>query len=79
MQKLEENDRFCLNEVFRGAFGSKLGPGGVKKHAGFDSEVRFRPKPCFRDVFNDFFFSKKNFVLLRAKESPVIFKAFLYL
>lgn len=42
--------------MFRGAFASKLGPGGVKKYAGDDSEVRFRPKPCFRGVFKDFFF-----------------------
>ena len=58
VQKLEENDRFCLNEVFRGAFGSKLGPYDVKNHAGDDSEVRFKPKPCFRCVLKDFDFSK---------------------
>ena len=58
MQKLKENDRFCLNEVFRGAFGSKLGPYDVKNHAGDDSEVRFKPKPCFRGVLKDLDFSK---------------------
>ena len=32
---------FCMNEVFRGAFGSKIGPYGSKKYAGCDYEVRF--------------------------------------
>ena len=50
-----------MNEVFRGAFGSKLGPYDVKNYAGDDSEVRFKPKPCFRGVLKDFDFSKKNF------------------
>ena len=50
-----------MNEVFRGAFGSKLGPYDVKNHAGDDSEVRFRPKPCFRGVLNVFFFKKKTY------------------
>ena len=45
-----------MNEVFRGAFGSKLGPYDVKNHAGDDSEVRFEPKPCFRSVLKDAFF-----------------------
>ena len=44
--------------MFRGAFGSKLGPYDVKNYAGDDSEVRFKPKPCFRDVLKDFDFSK---------------------
>ena len=44
--------------MFRGAFGSKLGPYDVKNHAGDDSEVRFKPKPCFRGVLKDFDFSK---------------------
>ena len=44
--------------MFRGAFGSKLGPYDVKNHAGDDSEVRFKPKPCFRGVLEDFFFQK---------------------
>ena len=47
-----------MNEVFRGAFGSKLGPYDVKNYAGDDSEVRFKPKPCFRCVLKDFFFQK---------------------
>ena len=60
VQKLKENDRFCMNEVFRGAFGSKLGPGG-KKYAGDDPEVRFKPKPCFRGVLKDSFFNPDFF------------------
>ena len=71
MQKLEENDRFCLNEVFRGAFASKLSPGGVKKHAGDDSEVRFRPKPCFRGVLKDFDFSKNMFFFIFGAYIPL--------
>ena len=47
-----------MNEVFRGAFGAKLGSDDVKNYAGDDSEVRFKPKPCFRCVLKDFDFSK---------------------
>ena len=47
-----------MNEVFRGAFGSKLGSDESKNYAGDDSEVRFKPKPCFRCVLKDFDFSK---------------------
>ena len=50
-----------MNEVFRGAFGSKLGPYDVKNYAGDDSEVRFKPKPCFRDVLKDFFQKNLDF------------------
>ena len=45
-----------MNEVFRGAFGAKLGSDDVKNYAGDDSEVRFKPKPCFRSVLKDFFY-----------------------
>ena len=62
MQKLKGNDRFCMNEVFRGAFGSKLDPYDVKNYAGDDSEVRFGPKPCLRGVLKDFFFNLDFFV-----------------
>ena len=44
--------------MFRGAFGAKLGSDDVKNYAGDDSEVRFKPKPCFRGVLKDFFFEK---------------------
>ena len=47
-----------MNEVFRGAFGAKLGSDDVKNYAGDDSEVRFKPKPCFRGVLKDFDVSK---------------------
>ena len=40
-QKLEENDRFCMNGVFRGAFEPGIGSNGSKKCAGYDYEVRF--------------------------------------
>ena len=30
MQKLKENDRFCMNGVFRGAFGPGIGSNGSK-------------------------------------------------
>ena len=60
MQKLKENDRFCMNEVFRGAFGSKLGSDESKNYAGDDYEVRFKPNMCFRDALEDFFVSKKS-------------------
>ena len=43
-----------MNEVFRGAFGAKLGSDDVKNYAGDDSEVRFKPKPCFRSVLKFF-------------------------
>ena len=49
-----------MNEVFRGAFGAKLGSDDVKNYAGDDSEVRFKPKPCFRDVLKDVDFSKNT-------------------
>ena len=44
--------------MFRGAFGSKLGPYGSKNYAGDDYEVRFKPNMCFRGVLKDFDFSK---------------------
>ena len=57
MQKtLEENNRFFMNEAFRGAFESKLDSYMSKNYAGDDYEVRFKPNMCFRGVLNDFFF-----------------------
>ena len=41
LQKLEENDRFFMNGVFRGAFELKLEPGGSKKCADDESAIRF--------------------------------------
>ena len=52
-----------MNEVFRGAFGAKLGSDDVKNYAGDDSEVRFKPKPCFRGVLKDLLFQKNSIFL----------------
>ena len=61
-----------MNEVFRGAFGAKLGSDDVKNYAGDDSEVRFKPKPCFRCVLKDFDFSKNpDFFLFLGLYSPL--------
>ena len=44
-----------MNEVFRGAFGSKLGSDESKNYAGDDYEVRFKPNMCFRGVLKVLF------------------------
>ena len=44
-----------MNEVFRGAFGSKLGSDESKNYAGDDYEVRFKPNMCLRGVLEDLF------------------------
>ena len=36
-----------MNDVFRGAFGAKLGSDESKKYASDDYEVRFEPNICF--------------------------------
>ena len=36
-----------MNEMFRGAFGFKLGSFESKKHASDDYEVLFEPNLCF--------------------------------
>ena len=58
MQKLQENDGFCMNGVFRGAFGSEIGSNWSKKYAGCDYNIRFQPNPCFWVVLKDFDFHK---------------------
>ena len=55
-----------MNEVFRGAFGSKLGSDESKNYAGDEYEVRFKPNMCFRGVLNDFFFSSGFFCIFLA-------------
>ena len=49
-----------MNEVFRGAFGSKLGSDESKNYAGDDYEVRFKPNMCFRCVLKDYFFQENQ-------------------
>ena len=44
VEKLQKNDRFCMNGVFRGALELGIGPGGSKKHSLFRNDVRFEPK-----------------------------------
>ena len=44
VEKLEKNDRFCMNGVFRGALEPGIGPGGSKKHSLLRNDVRFEPK-----------------------------------
>ena len=43
-----------MNEVFRGAFGSKLGSDESKNYAGDDYEVRFKPNICSRNALKMF-------------------------
>ena len=57
-QKLEENDRFCMNGVFRGASGSEIGSNWLKKYAGCDYNIRVQPNPCFWVVLKDLDFHK---------------------
>ena len=47
-----------MNEVFCGAFASKLGYMSQQNYAGDDYEVRFKPNMCFRRVLKDFVFHK---------------------
>ena len=75
MQKLNENDGFCMNGVFRGAFGSKIGSNWSKTYAGCDYNIRFQPNPCFWVVLKDFDFHKNQFFLhifsQQSKQKPL--------